>query len=91
MCAGTGSTPHSLHPTHRGRQQPPIPQPLRANFLLCACASLLRARSSPSAGANIKDKAVCPAFFDVYFGKSPVSPAAKDGVAAGFARRGFYQ
>ena len=34
-------------------------------------------------------KGVCAALFDVYYGKSPVSPAAKEGVAVGFAKR-FY-
>jgi len=60
-------------------------------YFQCKGGVMSIGEGSPSAGATIKDKAVCPAFFDVYFGKSPVSPAAKDGVAAGFASRGFYQ
>ena len=32
-----------------------------------------------------------PALFDTYYGKSPVSPAAKEGAATGFASRGFYR
>ena len=35
-------------------------------------------------------KGVCSALFDVYYGKQPVSPAAKDGAALGFASRGLY-
>ena len=44
-----------------------------------------------SSGATVKEKGVCAALFDVYYGKSPVSPAAKDGAATGFASRGFYR
>lgn len=40
---------------------------------------------------TLKDKALCPALFDVYYGKSPVSPAAKEGAANGFANRKFYR
>jgi hypothetical protein len=42
------------------------------------------------AAVTLKEKGLCPALFDVYFGKAPVSPAAKDGVAVGFAERGFF-
>ena len=56
----------------------------------CKGESLSIGEGSPSARATLKEKGVCSALFDTYFGKSPVSPAAKDGVAAGFASRRFY-
>lgn len=39
---------------------------------------------------TVREKGLCSALFDVYFGKSPVSPAAKEGVATGFASRKLY-
>ena len=36
---------------------------------------------------RISPRGLCGALFDVYFGKSPVSPAAKEGVAVGFHHR----
>ena len=36
-------------------------------------------------GQSVRDRTVCPAFLDVYVGAKPISPAAKAGIAAGFA------
>jgi len=60
-------------------------------YFQCKNGMLSIGEGSPSVGGIVKEKGVCAALFDVYFGKSPVSPAAKDGVASGFASRGFYQ
>ena len=35
--------------------------------------------------STLKDPELCPALLDVYLGASPISGAAKDGVASGFA------
>ena len=35
--------------------------------------------------STLKDPELCPALLDVYLGASPISGAAKDGVATGFA------
>ena len=43
-----------------------------------------------SGGVAVRAKGVCPAFLDVYVGGKPISPAAKAGIAAGFAAK-FYQ
>ena len=60
-------------------------------FFQCKSGALSIGEGSPAVKATLKEKGVCSALFDVYFGKQPVSAAAKDGVAAGFASRGFYQ
>ena len=59
-------------------------------YFMCRASTLTIGNGSPSASATLKEKGVCPALFDVYYGKQPVSPAAKEGAATGFASRGFF-
>lgn len=59
-------------------------------YLMCKAQTLSIGSGSTSVSASLKIKGVCPALFDIYYGKQPVSPAAKDGAALGFASR-FYQ
>ena len=60
-------------------------------YFMCKASTLSIGSGSPSASVSLKAKGVCPALFDTYYGKSPVSPAAKEGAAVGFASRGLYQ
>lgn len=59
-------------------------------YFMCKGNTMAIGEGSPSAASTLTTKGVCTALFDVYFGKSPVSVPAKEGVAAGFAKRGFY-
>ena len=57
-------------------------------FFSCRGDSLTISTGTLSGNAqSIRDKTLCPAFIDVYLGSKPISPAAKAGVAAGFAAR----
>jgi len=56
-------------------------------YFSCRGDALSIALGAPSPASTLKDKALCPAFLDVYLGPKPVSPAAKAGVATGFAAR----
>lgn len=57
-------------------------------FFSCRGDSLTISTGTLSGNAqSIRDKTLCPAFIDVYLGPKPISPAAKAGVAAGFAAR----
>ena len=56
----------------------------RGSKLTFACKGGAMTLSSAGKSASLKDKGVCPALWDVYLGKSPVSPPAKAGVGAGF-------
>ena len=59
-------------------------------YFMCKASSLLIGSGGPKLDAVLKEKGVCGALFDVYYGKSPVSVPAKENAAAGFAKRGFY-
>lgn len=59
-------------------------------YFMCKSGTLSIGNGAPSVSVSLKLKGVCPALFDVYYGKQPISPAAKDGAATGFASRGFY-
>ena len=59
-------------------------------YFMCKGAALSIGSGSTSVSVSLKEKGVCPALFDVYYGKSPVSPAVKEGAAAGFASRKLY-
>ena len=58
-------------------------------FFTCKAKTLSIGAGVPGARAALSEKGVCAALFDVFYGKSPVSPAAKEGAAVGFAKR-FY-
>ena len=60
-------------------------------YFMCRAGTLMIGSGAPSAGATLREKGVCSALFDVYYGKQPVSAAAKEGAASGFASRGFFQ
>ena len=59
-------------------------------YFMCKGTALSIGSGSTSVSASLKEKGVCSALFDVYYGKSPVSPAVKEGAAAGFASRKLY-
>jgi hypothetical protein len=54
-------------------------------FLTCKGDSL-HVSITESTGPHVSAKGLCPALFDVYLGKSPISQPIKSGVAAGFAK-----
>jgi len=56
-------------------------------YFMCKGETLSLGSGSPSVGATVKEKGTCAALFDVYVGKTPISPAAKDGIGAGFGQR----
>ena len=56
-------------------------------FFSCRGDSMTISIGTLSHSSAIRDKALCPAFIDVYLGPKPISPPAKAGVAAGFAAR----
>ena len=57
-------------------------------YFMCKGADALYiGEATPSAQANLYEKGACSALLDIYYGKSPISPAAKEGTAAGFAAR----
>lgn len=58
-------------------------------FFMCKSSSLMIGAGKAFASVTLREKGVCAALFDVYYGKAPVAPAAKEGAAAGFAKR-FY-
>ena len=62
-------------------------------FFQCKGGTLVISKGSYNAAASstLREKGICSALFDVYYGKTPVSPAAKEGAAVGFATRRFYQ
>ena len=59
-------------------------------YFMCKASTLLIGSGTPKIDAMLKEKGVCAALFDVYYGKSPVSVPAKENAAVGFAKRGFY-
>ncbi len=54
-------------------------------YFTCSDSKVTIGVGSPSAAAVVNEGTVCPALLDVYYGKEPISPSAKDGVAAGVA------
>jgi len=59
-------------------------------FFSCKGEALMMGVGTPVAKQTLKEKGACAALLDVYFGKDPISPALKSGMAAGFAKR-FYK
>jgi len=51
-----------------------------------ACKGDSLSIAAGSSSQSLRDKSLCPAFFDVYVGAKPISPAAKEGIAKGFAK-----
>ena len=60
-------------------------------YFMCKGGTLSMGFAAGTSAATLRDKGLCGAFFDIYLGKSPVSPTAKDAIATGFAGRGLYQ
>mmetsp|Transcript_105912 Transcript_105912/g.299407 ORF Transcript_105912/g.299407 Transcript_105912/m.299407 type:complete len:220 (+) Transcript_105912:58-717(+) len=56
-------------------------------YLTCK-GEALHVSASPGTGPSLRAKGLCAALFGVYLGESPVAPAARDGLAAGFAALG---
>ena len=59
-------------------------------YFMCKSSTLIIGSGAPRNDALLREKGVCAALFDVYYGKAPVSPPAKEGAAIGFAKRGFF-
>lgn len=58
---------------------------VKGTELTLACRGSTLRISCSGKSASLSDKTICPALFGVYLGKSPVSPAAKEAFARGFA------
>lgn len=56
-------------------------------FFMCKGEALMMGAGSADVRSTLKEKGACSALFDVYLGKAPISPAAKEGIGAGFAQR----
>jgi len=56
-------------------------------YFMCKSGVLSMGTGSATAQATLKEKGACAALFDVYLGKSPISPAAKEGIGMGFLER----
>lgn len=55
-------------------------------YFLCKSDGLHVAVATTEIVASVTEPSVCNALFDIFYGASPIAPAAKDGMLAGFAK-----